>query len=333
MTIAAPPEFSGFLSPGTRLHEYAVERVLGHGGFGITYLATDTNLQKRVAIKEYLPTDLAFRAQDTTVRMRSDAEREAFQWGLEQFVKEARTLARFAHPAVIQIHRYFESNGTAYFVMEYAEGETLGALLRRQGVLPADALQKALLPILDGLQEVHRAGVLHRDIKPENIILRRDGSPVLIDFGAARLTLGSKTRSVLTMATAGYAPLEQYSTTGAQGPWTDIYALGAVAYRALSGRKPVESINRLREDPLVPAALAGQGRYPPAFLAAVDWALAVNHEDRPQNLAEWRLCLTGAIAPPARADAPAAPQLPAAPYVAPAAAPPQPASAAVEATE
>jgi formylglycine-generating enzyme required for sulfatase activity/predicted Ser/Thr protein kinase len=288
----------GSLPPGTRLHEYEIEKVLGHGGFGITYLARDKHLDKRVAIKEYLPNDLAARAPDQTVTVRSPEVREAFKWGLESFIKEARVLGKFSHPSLIQVHRYFEANDTAYFVMEYAEGVTLASVLKHEGTLSEERLRKIIFPILNGLEEVHRTGVLHRDIKPDNIILREGSLPVLIDFGAARQNLSSMTRSVMSVLTAGYAPIEQYATTGNQGPWTDLYAIGAVAYRALSGKKPIDAVNRIRDDPMVPATMLGQGRYSSHFLAAIDWALAVNPEDRPTSIADFKLALDGQTSPP-----------------------------------
>ena len=289
----------GALAPGTTLFEYCIERVLGHGGFGITYLAQDTHLDKRVAIKEYLPNELAARAEDNTVTMRSEDSREAFDWGRTNFVKEARVLARFSHPNLIQVHRFFEVNGTAYIVMEYAEGTTLAALLKRESILPQDRIRHILHPILNGLEQVHQKGVLHRDIKPDNIILREDGSPVLIDFGAARQNMGSATLSAMNVFTAGYAPLEQYGATGAQGPWTDVYALAAVTYRMVSGKKPMDAVNRIgSSDPVTPATVVGEGKYAPHFLAAIDWGLAVRSEDRPQNIADWRQALDGIVMPP-----------------------------------
>lgn len=306
---AEPPStLVGSLPAGTRLHEYVIERVLGHGGFGITYLAHDTNLDKKVAIKEYLPNDLAARAPDSTVTVRSPESREAFQWGLESFIKEARVLGKFSHASLIQVHRYFEANDTAYFVMDYAQGVTLAAVMRTEGALSEERLRRILFPILNGLEEVHRLGVLHRDIKPDNIILREGSLPVLIDFGAARQTLSTMTRSVMSVLTAGYAPIEQYATSGNQGPWTDIYAIGAVAYRALSGQKPVDAINRIRNDPMVPASSLGRGRYADSFLAAIDWALAVNPEDRPSSVAEFKRALDGQLTPPLPAQGAATPR-------------------------
>ena len=293
----------GSLAPGTLLHEYRIEGVLGHGGFGITYLARDMHLDKKVAIKEYLPNDLAARAADQTVTVRSPESNEAFQWGLQSFIKEARVLAKFSHPSLIQVHRYFEANETAYFVMEYAEGVTLSTVLKHEGTLAEERLRKILGPILNGLEEVHRLGVLHRDIKPDNIILREGATAVLIDFGAARQNLSSMTRSVMSVLTAGYAPIEQYATGGNQGPWTDLYAIGAVAYRALSGKKPIDAINRIRDDPMVPASTLARDRCSEHFLAAIDWALAVNPEDRPASVAEFKAALDGTRAPPPRGPA------------------------------
>jgi serine/threonine protein kinase len=288
------PEFAGILSARSRLAEYEVERVLGRpGGFGITYLATDTHLAKQVAIKEYLPTEFAVRGHDSSVTVRSQDDREAFSWGLKSFLNEARVLARFSHPNVVQVYRFFEAHGTAYIVMEYVQGETLLEILKREGTLDESRLKSVLLPIADGLEVMHKAGVLHRDIKPENIIIRPDGQPVLIDFGAARNALGTKSKSILSVLTPGYAPIEQYSEVSAQGPWTDIYALGAVAYRMINGKRPVDSISRINRDSLVPAVMAGAGRYSASLLQAVDRALSMKAEDRPQSIAQWRDELEG----------------------------------------
>jgi formylglycine-generating enzyme required for sulfatase activity/serine/threonine protein kinase len=290
---SVPSTLLGSLPPGTQLHEYRIERVLGHGGFGITYLARDVNLDKRVAIKEFLPNDIAARGPDQTVSIRSPDSKEAFQWGLESFIKEARVLGKFSHPSLIPVHRFFEGNNTAYFVMEFAEGVTLGTVLKHEGVMGEERLRGILGPILNGLEEVHSRNVLHRDIKPDNIILREGAPPVLIDFGAARQNLTSMTRSIMSVLTAGYAPIEQYATGGNQGPWTDLYALGAVAYRAISGQKPVDAINRIRNDPLVPAVKLGAGKYGKDLLETIDWALAVEPEDRPGSVAEVRAALAG----------------------------------------
>jgi len=285
-----PQRPSDFLMESDKLFEYRITKVLGHGGFGITYLARDTLLDADVAIKEYLPTDLAFRASHTHVAVRTEADSDAFQWGLKQFLKEAQTLARFAHPNLVRVRRFFEANATAYFVMEYAHGETLNSVLKRENTLPEERIHAVLDPLLEALEGVHAAGVLHRDIKPDNIILLADGRPLLIDFGAARVQLGQKTQSSLAMFSAGYAPVEQYSSASGdeQGPWTDIYALGGLAYRCIAGHRPDDAVDRMRNDTMAPASQLGKGRYSEAFLAAVDWALKVHAFERPQSIAEWR---------------------------------------------
>ncbi len=294
------------LPPQYRLHWYVLERVLGQGGFGITYLARDTNLDQAVAIKEYLPVEVATRRPDATVQPRSEDQSERYRWGLDRFILEARTLARFDHPNIVRVLSVFEQNGTAYMVMRFEEGENFGALLDRKRTLGEEELMRALLPILDGLKLVHEAGFIHRDIKPDNIHIRADGSPVLLDFGSARHALGHA-RTVTILVAPGYAPFEQYYSSGEdQGPWTDIYSLGATCYRAIAGVAPMDAIARSKgilgstRELLVPASALGAGRYSERFLKAVDHALAFAEKDRPSTLAQWRKELTAgqqALAP------------------------------------
>ena len=341
MTEQAYPDA---LQPQYRLHWYTVERVLGQGGFGITYLARDTNLDQLVAIKEYLPVEVATRRPDATVRSRSDTQRERYRWGLDRFIQEARTLARFDHPNIVRVHSVFEFNGTAYMVMRFEEGDNLAALLERRGTLPERDLLRILLPVLDGLELVHNAGFIHRDVKPDNIHIRADGSPVLLDFGSARHALG-KAHTLTILVAPGYAPFEQYhSSSETQGPWTDIYGLGATCYRAIAGIPPMDAITRSKgilgstREVLVPARTVGAGRYSAQLLAAVDHALEFSEKARPQTVAEWRRELLGEAAVPLAAPAAAvkpggaAPQpsaVPAAPAVAtPPAAGAQPVAAA-----
>src|SRR3954447_3589615 len=199
------------LPNGYRLNEYCIRQVLGQGGFGITYLAHDERLDRDVAIKEFMPSDLAVRQAGSTVMPRSTAVRQDYKGGLERFLKEARTLARFSHPNIVRVLSLIEANGTAYIVMCYEAGESLGDRLKgRGGPLPAAELLRIAEPLLDGLAAVHRAGFLHRDIKPSNIFLRADGDPVLLDFGTARQLIGSMSRSIVSILTPGYAPIEQY---------------------------------------------------------------------------------------------------------------------------
>jgi serine/threonine protein kinase len=290
-----------------RLHWYVLERVLGQGGFGITYLARDANLDQPVAIKEYLPVDVATRRPDASVRSRTEEQSERYRWGLDRFIREARTLARFDHPNIVRVLSVFEHNNTAYMVMRFEEGENLAALLERRRTLPEEELLRIVLPILDGLELVHNAGFIHRDIKPDNIHIRDDGSPVLLDFGSARHSMGHA-RTVTILVAPGYAPFEQYYSSGEnQGPWTDLYSLGATCYRAIAGIAPMDAITRSKgilgstREILVPAATIGTGRYSPALLKAVDHALQFAEKDRPQTIAEWRRELAAGSKAPERA--------------------------------
>jgi serine/threonine protein kinase len=286
------------LALGTMLLEYRLESVLGAGGFGMTYLGWDTHLEKHVAIKEYLPTDLAVRALDGSVVPITPELQRDYKWGLDRFILEARTLAKFSHPHIVRVNRYFEANGTGYMVMDYENGESLNQMLKR-GLQPDEArLKSILMPLLDGLQAVHAAGFLHRDIKPSNIFVRESGSPVLIDFGAARLAIGGATKSLTAVLTPGYAPLEQYSSDGHQGPWSDLYAMAGVLYRALVNDNPPDAVSRLKGD-TVPGKLAlVRGRVSEPFRRAVEWALATDEKRRPQSVPEWRSALEGAVAIP-----------------------------------
>ena len=206
------------LPKGYRFDDFEIVRVLGQGGFGITYLGYNHALDKPVAIKEYLPNDLAVRDNTNSVVPKATSMAEDFQHGLDSFLGEARTLARFKHNNIIQVFHFFRSNGTAYIVMEYAEGEDLAGHLKRKGKLSEEDLKPILEPVLEGLVLVHGAGILHRDIKPHNIMIRDDGSPVLIDFGAARMAIGAMSRSITAIVSPGYAPIEQYATKSNQGP-------------------------------------------------------------------------------------------------------------------
>ena len=309
------------LQPGHRLHEYRIDSVLGQGGFGITYLATDVNLHAQVAIKEYLPAELAIRTGDSTVRPITIDVMATLLDGLDQFLVEARTLATFRHPHIVRVARFFEANRTAYMVMDYERGRSLGAWWRQQrrgapvlgrllggpapepaaaeeaiAGIPEPDLLALLAPLLDGLALVHRTGVLHRDIKPDNLCVRdADGSLVLLDFGAARPASGDNPDAP-TMLTPGYAPIEQYFD-GVQGPWTDLYALGATLYWMVCGKRPRDAPERRkRPEADTSAEQAGAGRYSPEFLRAIDWALQVRPEDRPQDVASFRSALFAAHA-------------------------------------
>ena len=284
------------LPVGYALNEYRIESVLGVGGFGITYLATDANLNIKVALKEYLPFDHAARGSDHCVSARSDEDTDSFNWGRRRFLDEARTLASFRHPNIVRVMRFFEGNNTGYMVMDFVEGEPLNTWLTHRRPLPQAQLLHIAGALLDGLTLMHTSSYLHRDIKPANIFIRADGSPVLIDFGSARSV--KRDRGMTAMVSPGYAPLEQYHAHGNQGPWSDLYALGGVMYWIVTGNKPVDAAARARQDVMAPAsAYAANGIYSAEVLHAIDWALRPNEEERPQSTAAFtaRLGITGGI--------------------------------------
>ena len=286
------------LPPGHVINEYRFDKLLGVGGFGLTYLAMDQNLDLPVAIKEYLPADIALRDDDSSIRPSSPENSETFQWGLTRFLDEARTLATFRHPNIVRVMRYFKANATAYMVMEFVHGAPLSEWIKTRRPLPQAALEKIILPLVEGLGVIHQSNYLHRDFKPGNIYIRQDGSPVLLDFGAARSTAGGG--NLTAVVSPGYAPVEQYSESSVQGPWTDLYAVGGVMYWMVTGNKPVDATARLRNDPQTPARVAGdRSIYTGAFLANIDWALNPDERKRPQSSAEF-LALLGGVPHPAK---------------------------------
>lgn len=279
------------LPPGTQLHEYRIEAVLGIGAFGITYRGMDTHLNMPVAIKEYFPAELAIRKGEW-VTLKSEADEELYRFGLDAFVSEARILARLKHPNIVRISRYFNAHGTAYFVMDYEEGTTLAALARsRQEGFDEAWLRGILLPLLEGLRAIHTQKYLHRDIKPGNIYIRHDGTPLLIDFGAAKIEFGAATSYGYCALTPGYAPIEQYEEGGLQGPWSDLYALGATLRRCITGKRPIDAKTRLLTigqglaDPMPSLTKVAAGRYSAGFLEIIDSLLALRPEQRPSSAA------------------------------------------------
>jgi serine/threonine protein kinase len=308
-TMSEPQNYRNSLPLGTMLLEYRLESVLGAGGFGMTYLAHDTHLDNKVAIKEYLPIELAVRAANGNIVPVSTGAEYNYKWGLDRFLQEARLLAKLRHPNIVTVNRYFEANGTAYMVMNYESGVSMSQMLKRDPT-PDDALLTSiLLPLLEGLHAVHLAGFLHRDIKPSNLFIRDTGVPVLLDFGSARLAMGGATRSMTSILTPGYAPLEQYSKDGNQGPWTDIYSMAAVFYRAIIGDHPPDVVTRLKDD-TVPAALAvAHARFTAVFLHGIERGMEVDERKRPQSVPEWKAQFTGEAyvspSPPARGAEPA----------------------------
>src|SRR6266850_3619361 len=276
------------LPPGTRLGDYRLDAVIGHGGFGITYRAFDSQLAKIVAIKEYLPVEFAIRQSDGQVVPRSGRVADDFAWGRERFLDEARALARFRHAHIVPVLRYFEANGTAYTVMEFEDGKSVAELLREPARrLPPDEVRRLAYGVLAGLGAMHAQDFLHRDIKPSNIIVRRDGVPVLIDFGAARQAMGERSRTLTGVLTPQYAPIEQYALDGKQGPWSDIYSAAAVLHHAIAGQPPPDAAARVGVDPYRSLASTHGDRFEPVFLNAIDRALAFAPAERPQSVREW----------------------------------------------
>ncbi len=300
------------LPKGYALHEYRIESTLGIGGFGLTYLAVDSNLNLRVAIKEFLPGDLVLRCENQSLKAKSESTADIFKWGLIRFLDESRTLASFRHPNIVRVMRFFEANQTAYMVMEFVAGQPLHEWIQGRRPVTEQMVTAIAHPLLEGLEIIHQAKYLHRDIKPNNIFVRDDGTPVLIDFGSARMT--SANSDITSIVTPGFAPLEQYHSHGNQGPWSDLYSFGAVLYWMVTGNKPVESVARVREDVLPPAAAVADGsRYSAELLKAIDWALAPLEEARPQSVAQFRDVLRRlAPVPTPNMPAPRAPAPPAA---------------------
>jgi serine/threonine protein kinase len=288
------------LPAGYELGRYQFKEVLGSGGFGITYLAYDRTLNRRVAVKELLPNDIATRVDGTTVVAKTESEDKSLGWARERFMDEGRALAACDHPNVVNVYEMVEANGTAYMVTKYEEGRSMEQWLRELGRPPNESeLRSVLMPLLSGLETVHQAGFLHRDIKPDNIYITKNGRPVLLDFGSARQAISNRSMAMTSIITSGYAPFEQYHDDGKQGPWSDIYALAAVMFRALTGKKPPEATRRLKEDPCPKLAATLAGQYDAGFLDAIDRGLAVNEAERPQTVAAWRSMFTtqGSSAP------------------------------------
>lgn len=292
------------LPSGYLLDEYRIDAILGAGGFGVTYKALDTHLDAWVAIKEYFPVEWSFRDADGVMvyantqglSCADGTQTSDYEWGLERFLDEARVLARVQHPYVVRVKRYFRANGTAYIVMEYEEGGPLSTILDESGTLGEDQVRGLLEDVLPALRAVHEQGYLHRDIKPANLYVRsRDHRVMLIDFGAARAAIGRHSQNVTSLVTPGYSPPEQYTSRNDRyGTWTDLYALGAVLYRCVTGHTPAEAAERLLDDHLVSAVSAGAGRYSNNLLQVIDRALAVRPEMRFRDVAEMQVALIGA---------------------------------------
>lgn len=294
---------------GSELQNYRIEGVLGQGGFGVTYRAVDTSDDRAVAIKEYFPRSMAIREPNGFVRPKSSSEedKQLFNWGLERFRKEILTLAKFTHDNIVPILYFFETLGTVYMVMPFVEGDSLKAHVKKNRGMTEDRLLKIVVPLLSGLEVMHKVGFLHRDIKPDNIFIQaQSGQPLLLDFGATRQAMGSGNHNMTVVMTPEYAPMEQGNADSSkQGPWTDIFSMGAVMYWAVTDIKPLAATTRAaailsqEPDPMPPVAQVAKAQYSERVLKAIDHAIKISANDRPQSIAEWRDEMLGASASPA----------------------------------
>ena len=284
------PLKSYFLDPGTILqNRYLIGKSLGNGGFGITYIGYDIKLERRCAIKEFYPRDVSERQSgQLNVYVYDGNDAMQFNAGLESFLDEAKRLGHFTDvPQVVNVYDSFRANSTGYIVMEYIDGRTAGDYLKSQGPQGRIPWQEALTlvkEVLKGLIPVHNAGMMHRDIAPVNIMIDREGKIKLIDFGASRQMIASRTQNYDVILKPGYAPVEQYSSRGRQGPWTDVYAVAATFYRMVTGEKPPNSLDRREQEPLRPPSRMGVPR-PPAIERVIMQALAIRPENRIQSAA------------------------------------------------
>jgi serine/threonine protein kinase len=297
----APIAGGGHTLPiGTRIEGFEIVGLIGEGGFGIVYLAYDAALERQVAIKEYMPASLAARSGvGHEVSVKSERHRETFEVGLRSFVNEARLLARFDHPSLVKVFRFWEGNRTAYMAMPFYQGPTLKRALAELGGPPPEALLREWLrALLDALAVMHKEQCYHRDIAPDNILLT-DRGPLLLDFGAARRVIGDMTHALTVVLKPGYAPIEQYGEASSmvQGPWTDLYALASVVHYAITGKAPITSVERIMGDRLEPLVSRAAGHYSAGFLQAIDAALAVKPQDRPQDVAQFRELLNVGLSP------------------------------------
>jgi hypothetical protein len=303
----SPAHEGGHVLPvGTRLDEFELTAVLGEGGFGVVYLAYDHLLERQVALKEYMPS-FARRGTGIQVGVHSAQNADSFEAGRRSFVNEARLLAKFDHPSLVKVYRFWEGNGTAYMVMPYYRGQTLKQVLQSRPERPDEAWLKTLLaPLLDALETIHQDHCFHRDIAPDNILMLEDGRPVLLDFGAARRAVGAANQAFTVILKQNYAPIEQYAEMPgmSQGAWTDLYALASVMHFAIDGTPPPPAMSRMMSDPYVPLAARHAGKFSPGFLQALDQALAFKPGDRPQSVAAMRTLLDIDAPAPSAAPAP-----------------------------
>ena len=279
-----PAQSNQPLPGGYQLENYRIDKVLSCGGFSIVYLAADEN-ETLVVIKEYLPSSLALRRQSGALPSIAEENLATFRYGMKCFFEEGRSLARLSHVNVVRVLNFFRANETAYMVMRYERGRTLEEHIeQRRGSIREDFIRNVFTMLLNGLREVHTQKLLHLDIKPANIYVRNDGSPVLIDFGAARQTLTEEATRLNPMYTPGFASPEQYRNRELLGPWSDIYSVGACMFACLAAAAPPPADQRMEKDEYVPARKLFGANYPKQLLETIDWCLRLDHLERPQSV-------------------------------------------------
>ncbi len=290
---------SAALPAGTQVDRYVIEDIWTRpDAFAFRYFARDRESGERVVLKEFFPAEFVTRSGNE-VRPLSEDARRSYHWGLRGFADESAGLQRINHPGIVRVQHTFEANGTAYLALKPIEGATLASQLVNGRTLAADLLLPLANALADALSCAHTAGIVHGDVRPDNIIVRPDGSPVLIDFGAARFVIRLKCRSLTSVLASGYAPPEAYSASGRFDPAFDIYSLAATMYHAVAGGPPVDAQKRSRgEARMKPASKATLAWYPNGVLEAIDWGLRLDSAFRPKSVAEWREAVTGKITPP-----------------------------------
>jgi len=279
-----PSQANRALPKAYQLQNYKIAKQLSGGGFSIVYLAHDEN-GVPVAIKEYLPSQLVLREEGSLVQATTAENLATFRYGMKCFFEEGRALAKINHPNVVRVTNFFRANETVYMVMRYERGKTMqDEIQSRKRVIRESFIRRVFAELLNGLREVHTHKLLHLDIKPANIYIRLDGSPVLLDFGAARQTLTLEKSKLSPMYTPGFASPEQYKNRDLLGPWTDIYSVGATMFSCLAGFAPQAADQRLQNDKLASAKKLWGGQYSDQLLEIIDWCLQLNYMDRPQSV-------------------------------------------------
>jgi serine/threonine protein kinase len=300
--MSQPVQKNQPLQEGARLENYRVLRVLAHGGFSFVYLAHDEN-EAPVAIKEYLPSTLALRTNGAPSPVVPEENASTFRYGMKCFFEEGRALARLSHPNVVRVLNFFRANDTVYLVMRYERGRSLQQHIHsHRGALNEEWIRRTFAELLNGLREVHSNKLLHLDIKPGNVYVRNDGTPLLIDFGAARQTLSAEGSRLPPTFTPGFASPEQHARREDLGPWSDIYSVGATMYACLAGAPPLPALQRLEKDALVPARRAWSGKYSADLLDTVDWCMRLDHLERPQSVFSLQKALLGEKPPERRSE-------------------------------